>query len=50
LQTTFLLREAGADGALAKIAEGTSMTLGIFGETGSPELDATGVTAEGNRP
>lgn len=49
LQATFLLREAGAEAALAKIAEGTSMALGIFGEAGSPELDATAVTAEGNR-
>ena len=55
LQATFLLREAGlrreagADAALAKIAEGTSMALGLFSEDGSPELDATSVQAEGNR-
>jgi len=55
LQATFLLREAsllggaGADHALVKIAEGMSMALGIFGEEGSPELDATGVTVDGNR-
>ena len=49
LQATFLLREAGAEAALAKIAEGTSMALALFGEDGSPELDATGVTVEGNR-
>ncbi|TNF86662.1 MAG: acyl-CoA dehydrogenase [Gammaproteobacteria bacterium] len=55
LQATFLLREAsllggaGADQALAKIAEGTSVALGIFGEAGSPELDATAIRAEGNR-
>jgi alkylation response protein AidB-like acyl-CoA dehydrogenase len=49
LQATFLLREAGADAALAKIADGTSFALGIFGEAGSPELDATGVNVDGNR-
>jgi alkylation response protein AidB-like acyl-CoA dehydrogenase len=49
LQATFLLREAGADAALARIAEGMSVALGLFGEAGSPELDATEVTADGNR-
>ncbi len=48
LQATFLLREAGADAALAKIAEGMSVALGLFGESGSPELTATEVTAQGN--
>ena len=49
LQATFLLRQAGAEAALAKIAEGTSMALALFGEDGSPELDATPVKVDGNR-
>ncbi len=49
LQATFLLREADAVQALTRIAGGTAMTLGIFGEAGSPELDATAVIADGNR-
>jgi alkylation response protein AidB-like acyl-CoA dehydrogenase len=49
LQTTFLMREAGAEAALVKIAQGTPMALGLFGEAGSPELDATAVQAVGNR-
>jgi alkylation response protein AidB-like acyl-CoA dehydrogenase len=49
LQSTFVLREAGADRALTRIAEGASMALALFAEEGSPELDRTTVHAEGNR-
>ena len=47
LQSTFALREAGTDSAmswLSKIAEGTSMTLAIYGKEGSLEADSTDIT------
>jgi len=49
LQATFVLREAGASELLAKIAEGTSMALALFGADGSLETDSTEVVAEGVR-
>jgi alkylation response protein AidB-like acyl-CoA dehydrogenase len=47
LQSTFALREAGTDSAmswLSKIAEGTSMTLAIYGKEGSLNADSTDIT------
>ena len=47
LQSTFALREAGTDSAmswLSKIAEGTSMTLAIYGKEGSLDADSTDIT------
>jgi len=38
LQTTFVLRQANAGAALARVSEGASMALAIFGEEGSLEL------------
>ncbi|MDA9680054.1 acyl-CoA/acyl-ACP dehydrogenase [Gammaproteobacteria bacterium] len=47
LQSTFALREARTDSAmswLSKIAEGTSMTLAIYGKEGSLDADSTDIT------
>ena len=49
LQSTFVLKAAGAMDLLGEIAAGKSMALCIYGEEGSLELDASDVTAEGNR-
>lgn len=49
LQATFVLREANADAHLARIAEGTSMALAMYGEDGSLTTDSTDVRAAGNR-
>jgi alkylation response protein AidB-like acyl-CoA dehydrogenase len=52
LQSTFVLREAGTGTAmswLSKIAEGTSMTLAIYGKDGSLESDSTDVTASNGK-
>jgi len=49
LQATFVLREAGSSVHLARIAEGVSMALAIYGEEGSLETDSTDVRAEGHR-
>lgn len=52
LQSTFALREAGTDSAmswLSKIAEGTSMTLAIYGEEGSLEADSTDITVSNGK-
>ncbi len=49
LQATFVLKEAQADAHLAKIAEGSSMALALFGEDGAPDADSTTVTANGNK-
>ena len=49
LQATFVLREASAGAHLARIAEGTSMALAMYGEDGSLTTDSTDVKAVGNR-
>ncbi|MGA1372156.1 MAG: acyl-CoA dehydrogenase family protein [Pseudomonadales bacterium] len=49
LQATFVLREAGAETALAKIAEGTSMSLALYSQDGSLEAEDTEVVADGDR-
>jgi alkylation response protein AidB-like acyl-CoA dehydrogenase len=49
LQATFVLREANAGAHLARIAEGTSMALAMYGEDGSLTTDSTDVKAVGNR-
>ena len=49
LQATFVLRAAEATSQLARIAEGRSMALAIYGEDGSLEMDSTDVVVEGNR-
>lgn len=49
LQATFVLREAQAAAQLARIAEGVSMALAVFGEDGAPDADETDVTATGTR-
>ena len=46
LQATFVLRQAGADAQLARIAGGASVGLAIWGEEGSLEPDSTDVTAQ----
>lgn len=49
LQTTFILREAGNSDALARVAGGTAIAVGVYGEDGSLEVDSTDVIADGNR-
>jgi alkylation response protein AidB-like acyl-CoA dehydrogenase len=52
LLSTFMLREAGtpeAQGWLAKIAEGASMSLAIYGKDGSLESDSTDVTVSAGK-
>ena len=49
LQSTFVLRQANATTWLAKIAEGRSMALAIYGEDGSLESATSDVTAVGTR-
>ncbi len=49
LQTTFVLREANAREQLARIAEGTAMTLAIYGEDGALGSDSTDVIADGTK-
>jgi alkylation response protein AidB-like acyl-CoA dehydrogenase len=49
LQATFVLRQAQARDCLAKIADGTSISLAILGEEGSLVPESTEVTAHGNR-
>jgi len=49
LQATFVLREANAEAQLARIAEGASMALAIYGEDGSLTADSTDVKAVGTR-
>ena len=49
LQATFVLREANAGIQLARIAEGSSMALAMYGEDGALETDSTDVTAAGKR-
>ena len=49
LQSTFVLRAAGATSVLAEIAEGKAMALAIYGEEGSLSAESTDVTASGNQ-
>ena len=49
LQATFVLREANAIALLARVAEGRSMALAIYGEDGSLESGTSDVTAVGTR-
>jgi alkylation response protein AidB-like acyl-CoA dehydrogenase len=49
LQALFLLREAGANGLLAEVANGMSVGLALHGEDGSLEIDSTDVVADGTR-
>ena len=49
LQSTFVLREANATTLLAKIADGRSMALAIYGESGSLESSESDVTAIGTQ-
>jgi alkylation response protein AidB-like acyl-CoA dehydrogenase len=49
LQATFLLREGNAAAQLARIANGQSMALALWGEDGSLEADSSDVTANGAR-
>lgn len=46
---TFVLRAAGADTALARIADGQTLSLAVFDAHGAPDADATEVRANGNR-
>lgn len=49
LMATFVLRAAGANACLSRIAEGATVSLAVFGSDGAPDADSTEVTAEGNR-
>ncbi len=49
LQSTFVLREAGANALLARIAEGRSMAIAIHDEDGSLEAGSSDVIANGAR-
>ena len=49
LQSTFVLREAGASDLLARLAQGLSIGLAVIGQEGTPVVDATDVNATGNR-
>jgi alkylation response protein AidB-like acyl-CoA dehydrogenase len=49
LLATFMLRQADARTALARVGEGASMALAIFGEDGTPDLNGTDVRVTGDR-